>query len=547
MRGKRKKAMALVLTSLVGASLFAGCGKKYDSLGKDVEGTIDMMLWSGDNTYTEDIGHKDIPAKELLSQNKAAAYAVAKAFNEMYPKVKINVYVKQGGPDDNKTPWAQELENFRAQHGKYPDVYASTNLIGDIGKGMVADLSRFKDDPLYKSFNPSIMKMMNYYGFQGGLPQFMQPWGIYVNRQLAQDHNLDVPDPDWTIDDYTSFIRQGDKKNFFGAMDVSLDLIRTGTKSFVYQLKNRKPGEPFVKMDSDEIFSMLDYIPKWADNAIWPQKDIGNVSDEFMKQNDWWSYNFFKNGVLLTLSDAPWMMGDAANPDVKNTLRVKSDDWDIYPRPATKYCENTVGIVLDPMVVMNHAMQDGNPEESKEEAAQTKLAYTFAAFWAADTKSWEARAKQEFSDNGNMKTAMNDSLPLVTGDEFKKQMDIWYSVPIHQRFKDQTKMPGWHKILEIWEKGQFWDVSDKTYPWFFTKDGSTLPIMNQWLNIYKPEIAGARRTDPNFVDSVKSKLPDWNKKFNERFKEAEQALRDSLVKYYGFKESDFTAKDKSAK
>jgi len=43
--------------------------------------------------------------------------------------------------------------------------------VGDVTKGLVADLSAFQNDPLYQTFNPAIMNMMNYYGFQGGLPQ----------------------------------------------------------------------------------------------------------------------------------------------------------------------------------------------------------------------------------------------------------------------------------------------------------------------------------------------------------------------------------------
>ena len=99
-----------------------------------------------------------------------------------------------------------ELENFKAEHGKYPDVYASTDLVGDVSKGLVADLSVFADDPVYQSFNKSIMDIMNYYGFQAGLPQFVQPWAVWVNKELAENNNIDVPEPNWTIDEYTEFM-----------------------------------------------------------------------------------------------------------------------------------------------------------------------------------------------------------------------------------------------------------------------------------------------------------------------------------------------------
>lgn len=536
---KKRKLLGLILAATMAVGVLSGCQAKYEGLDTEVSGELDIMLWSGDNSYTEDIGKKDIAAEDLMSQNVAAAYAVAKAFNQVYPGVKINIFAKTGGPDDNDTPWPQELENFKVEHGKYPDIYASTDLVGDMQKGMISDLSIFKDDPLYQSFNESIMSMMNFYGFQAGLPQFMQPWGVFVNRSLAEDNNLDVPEVDWDIDDYTDFISQADMENFYGSMDIPMNFIRTGTESIAYQMANRSAGDAYVDLDSDQVFAMVDMIGEWAEYSIWPQNDIGNMSEEFMASNDWWSYNFFKNGHLLTLEGDPWMMGDGANPNPEHWGRVQAEDWDIYPRPSTEYRGNTVGIVLDPMVVINYAMDDGNPELSEEEHAKTQLAYTFAAFWAGDSRSWQARADQEFNDGGSMKSALNDSLPLVTGDEFTAQMDIWYSVPIHERFADENLMPGWHKVLDIWEKGEFWDVSDKAYPWYYNFDGSRRAIMYEWENMYNPDIAGAMRTDANFADSVKSKLPDWDEDINQRFEEAEELLRDAMKEYYGYEDSDF--------
>ena len=538
----KKRRITSVLAAFIAlVVVLTSCTPSYEGLDADVTGELDIMLWSGDNSYTEDVGHLDIPAEELVSQNVAAAYAVAKAFNEVYPDVKINIYAKQGGPDEDEVPWAQELENFRAERGKYPDIYASTDLIGDIQKGMVADLSIFEDDPLYQSFNDSIMGMMNYYGFQAGIPQFVQPWGVYVNRGLAEDHNLDVPEPDWDIDDYNAFIRQADNDTFYGAMDVPMNFIRTGTESVSYMMANREMGsdEPFVNLGSEQVFALMDDVNTWADYAVNPQNDLGNVPAEFMEANDWWSYNFFKNGTLLTLEGDPWMMGDAANPNPEHWGAVQSSDWDIYPRPATDYVGNTVGVVLDPMVVINYALDDGDPALSEEEEAKTKLAYTFAAFWAGDTASWQARADQEFNDSGNMKSALNDSLPLVTGDAFGEQLDIWGSIPGHQRFMDESLMPGWQKVIELWEAGEFWDVSDKSHPWYYTVDGETRPILYEWDNIWNPEIAGAARTDANFADSVKSRLPGWSEEINQRFADAENGLRNALIEYYGYTEADF--------
>ena len=89
-------------------------------------------------------------------------------------------------------------------------------------------------------------------------------------------------------------------------------------------------------------------------------------------------------------------------------------------------------------------------------------------------------------------------------------------------------MPGFHKVLEIWEKGQFWDISDKSYPFYHDFEGSRRENLYEWKNYWNPEITGAMRTDANFVDVLKSKLNDWNIASNNRFRESDQRLRDAL-------------------
>lgn len=541
---KIKSLLVALLLMTFAVSMFTGCGESYEALSTEISGEIDVMVWSGSGQYMEDIGHQDLTAADFTGQNEAAVYAIAKAFNKTYPNVKINVYAKVGDPNGNETPWAQELENFKAEHGKYPDVYASTDLAGDVARGMVADLSVFSDDPVYKSFNKSIMKMMNYYGFQAGLPQYMIPWGVYVNKELAEQNNIDIPPIDWNIDEYTAFATSGDNKNFWGAMDIPMSFINTGTKDINYSLANYSGEGDHINLNTEAVTSLLEYVPKWSNSSIWTQNDVGAVPVEIMDANGWWGFNFFIHNLCLSYDGDPWMMGDAANPTEGHWGAAQSKDWDIYPRPSTDYQENTIGIVLDPMAIHNYAMDDGNAEWTDAEKEDLKVAYTFASFWAGSKESFEARANQNFTDNGVEKTSLNDSLPLVTGDAFDEQMEIWYSTLTHQRFADEAKMPGFQKVLELWKNGQFWDISDKAYPYFIMEDGTRKEANYEWRFIYQKDIAGALRTDANWLDQVKAKLPDWNKNINERFVLADQQLREGLKEFYGFTDDSFKSDKK---
>lgn len=516
----------------------------YQTLPSDITGEIDVMVWSGDSEYHEDLGHTELAPEDITTQNVAMVYAMAKEFNKLYPNVKINLYAKMDDPNGNDTSWDQELENFKAEHGKYPDVYASNSLADDTAKGMVADLSVYADDPLYQTFNESIMSTMNYYGFQAGLPQFMQPWGVYVNRELAEDNNIEVPDVDWDIDEYTDFITSADNTNFWGTVfSVPTQIIDTGTSTISAQMKEYSGSGDRLNLASEEVTSLLDYIPKWAESEIYTLNVQGAIDSAIMDDGWWWGYRFFCRNYVLAYTGDPWMMMSAALGQSEDGTwpvnSVESNDWDIYPRPSTDYKGNTVGICVDPMAIHNYAMDDGDPAWSDEEKAQMDLAYAFGSFWCGSTEAMQARADQQYSDNGTLKSCLNDSFPLVTGDAFYEQMNIWYSVDIHKRYGDAELMPGFQYVVELWANGDIWDISDKTYPYYVTEDGTRKECMYEWLNVTNSDVVGVAVTDANWLDTVKANLADWNTKINERFKTAEESLVNGLKTYYGFTDADF--------
>ena len=541
------KLLSLTLTLCLALGLVPAMAEEaapfYTTLDPQVSGEIDIMVWSGDSAYHADLGSKDWKPEDITTLNVAAVYGMAKQFKELYPNVKINLWAKIDDPNGNDTSWYQEMENFKAEHGKYPDIYASTDLAGDLSRGLVADLSVFHEDPLYQSFNEAVMGIMNYYGFQAGLPQFMQPWGVWVNRELAENNNIDMPGPDWDLDAYTAVATAGDNKTFWGSMAPPLSFINTGTTSIIHSLYNYSGEGDHLDLTSEEVSALLDYVPQWATSAIWPQFGLGNVPQEIVDDGWWWGYRFFCRNYVLTYDGDPWMMNTAtAGKDADGNWivnAVESNNWDIYPRPATPYQPNTIGIVIDPMAIHNYAMDDNNPQWSDAELEKLKLAYAFGSFWCGATEAMQARADQQFSDNGSIRSALNDSFPLVTGEAFDAQMDIWYATETHKRYADADLMPGFQYVKELWEKGQMWDISDKTYPYYIYEDGQQIVNMLEWNGATDESIAGAGPLDPNWVDNVKARLGDWNEKINARFDTAENSLKEGLVKFYGYTEDSF--------
>lgn len=412
-------------------------------LDRNVSGIVDIVLWSGSGATLRNIGKQNYTPDQLLAQNEAAAYAVAKAFNEIYPNVVINGYFKSGDPGG---AWNQVLDTYRDDEGRFPSVWASVDLSGDVSRGIVADLSRFQNDPLYQALNPGVMKMMNYYGFQAGLPQYILPWGLFVNKALADRNGIETPGYDWTIQEYTAFTKNfsnNPANQFYGADDTPQRLINTGVDTLWKSLFNYKSGTTFLDMNSPQVRAMVPYIAEWTTGSYQGQWNIENETTPggtgpvaTLGSLVGWSYNRFRLGYLLTLEYDPWMMGDCAETNPNWWAVCNSPDWDIYPRPSTPYVDTHIGLVLDPMAVYNFCLDDGDLACTAQEELKIQLAYTFAIFWAADSRSFEARAKQLFFDTGSQgySSALNDSVPVVQGQMFEDQMAYWYTPTKHQRF-----------------------------------------------------------------------------------------------------------------
>ena len=496
----------------------------------DTVAELTVFMWSGSGEFLRDVGRREIAAEDIHGQNDANIISVARAFNRHFPNIIINVYARSGGPNADGIPWTLYRENIRLEHGQFPDIFAIYKLDTDVMMGMVADLSIFQDDPMYQAFNPAIMDMLRIDDRLFGLPAYLLPWGIYVNRSLADRENIDIPPINWTIDQFFQFANNSRPNDFYGGMSTLWVIADSGTPDFHWQLANRGPNDPFVRINSQATRNILAMLPAMNDHAIWPQNALGNIDGEFMGDGWWWGARFFALNRLLTLEGDPWMMGDMAHgPD--HWLGNVVADWDIFPRPATNYIGNHVGIVLDPMGIRNFAMDDGNPVLSPSEYADLAVAWEFLKFKVGDTRAWEERSRQQFNDGDTWGAAANDSFPVVTGQAFYDQMELWFTG--HRSvFQDANRFPGFHRVMELLLAGEFARFSDKSTPWFYEFEGTQRRILEEWIRKYAAENAGASDLDPHWIDELFARLPDWEVQFNQRFEQAFADLAEAVARFY---------------
>ena len=539
---KRQEKVKKILLICCIAFIFGACGNNNGGdaglaataeasetgLPWDITGELTIMGWSGDGVYYRDAGRSGIdPASVSGTGTVAAAFiATAEAFNQLFPNVIINVYAQEAGPYANDISWSQHRENFAMEHG-YADIFYIVDLAEEMSRGLVGDISIFSNTQSYRAFNPELMQHMNFNGRQLGLPETIIPWGVFVNKSLADANNIDIPDPDWTFEEYLSFINHSSPNEFYGAMGVYWDIINTGTNSIERQIQNRGPDDPFVTLNTQEVRDMLALTNRQLGHTIWPQYDRGNIAGEFMDENWWWGWRFFTQGSLLTLDGDPWMMLSGGTEGSSNF--VVASNWDVYPRPSTQHAPLHVSAFPDPMSVRNFAMDDGNPELNDEELLKLKLAYEFLAFHITDPRAWQARADYRFGEYGE--PALNFTFPSTTGELFDEQMAIWFEVH-PDRFGDPNQMPGFHKVIELWQEGQLVFNIDRTFPIHHEFEGSRRQIMHEWNRKWAEDAVGADYSNPNWLDMVYARLPEWDALFDARWREVFVDIDNSLARFY---------------
>lgn len=184
----KKKFLASML--LAAATLFAmtGCGNAAGGPTGDVDEngvtTDDITL-----TYWH---YEDPKTMELLAQ----------AFMDKYPNIKVEVrQIADMGSDLSAA----------ATGGNFPDVFAGTDVDTALANQYWRDISEYWDaDPE----NKNLLYTINEYGlgcFDSGkryaAPVWYMPSVVFVDKNVVETLNMNMPDTDWTWSEMIDFIK----------------------------------------------------------------------------------------------------------------------------------------------------------------------------------------------------------------------------------------------------------------------------------------------------------------------------------------------------
>lgn len=529
---------------LVAATLSLTACKQDDTLDTEVAGEISLVTWAGDGITRYDIGHQNYTAEDLTNEKVASIYATAKAFNEIYPNVKINFYGKVNGPNDGGVSWDQELANFaEKEDGEYPSVFAISDTVGLLNQGVLADLSGYEDHELYSQLNPDLLEQGNFYGMQATLPGYFIPHGMFVNPSIIEDEFLDEISPDWTYDEFSDLVQNGNgvDDGYSGLASLPSSWAK---QMFIYDALYDF-GE--VDLDNDTVKDFFgDGMQTWNEYQFYAHNDLddeGNPTSTYFADHGSWAPVAFSDGVVTVYPEEPWYIDTFAQ---ENGTMPGPEGYDLYPFPDMEDGNgNTISTVTDPLGVYNYCNEDENPECTEEEQTKLDISVEFALFMIADSRAWQARADQEYGrlDSENNVTvetgAADGSLPVTTGDLFDEQMEIWYSIGDNGYYEG---LEGFSAVIDIIKSGGVKAISDKVYPWFYTDETTQTRelIFDEFWYFYSiGEGDDAVSIDsPEWEDTFYSKLSTWTDTFNDRLDMAWAEVQESLVEYYGYSEDD---------
>ena len=151
--------------------------------------TIKLGVFSGSNW--------DVPSGE---SNQIVDNAI-KIFEEIHPNVKVKY--ESGILKEDYSSWLAD----KILTGDTPDVYIileeDFSLLSSIGalknlNSYILKDKNFDEQEYYKS----VLEAGTYNGYQYALPYECDPTLMFVNKTLLQKEGIEIPNNDWTLDDF---------------------------------------------------------------------------------------------------------------------------------------------------------------------------------------------------------------------------------------------------------------------------------------------------------------------------------------------------------
>ena len=363
-------------------------------------------------------------------------YTLLENFNKYYPNIEVEfVYYETT---------TTEYLAAQAANGTLPDVVMddADEIYYYVSQGWVYPLNEFvEDDADFEHVPQPILDSYTYVDMLYALPMQVHFNTILINQDLLEELNMDMPELDWTTDDYREFLKAGTNAKYSGTEILwSVDEIMAGSMGgygyygFDLSTKTFHMAESWV--DAVNLMVELRSYPgleAWSLRNTSPDVETSDYALKFGNADLADNHMAFKLGKVLSDPRGTWDM---------NWLSTDLNfDWVLWPWPSDTTedgegaslpmhvdCSLVMATAQDPQAAFEFVRyitysQEGNLERismyetgDTDEYTLNNLYYIPATNHPAVAEAWKAL---ECVDEGvafmydNMKTSFRADLSKI--------------------------------------------------------------------------------------------------------------------------------------
>lgn len=326
----KRKVVSLLLTAAMVLTVFAGCGKEQGAKNPDNDKVNDP---SGNPDDTQVEVNPDVKGTVTVGINahrNSDFEAISEAFKKQYPNVVVKPVLFESNSDD-----ATEYLTSMKMAGKImPDVIYDDagSMPTYIQNGWMYPLTDLVEgDEAYAKVPKSITDRMTYNGNIYALGQTLHSNVLVVNEDLVEEMNVDLPEYDWTWEDFTEFIKACTNATYSGVEDLS--------GQYNWMPGAMTEGRSIVGYDYETNTFDLEAVRKYV-NYYFEIAKLNGVEATSLKQNSSaGTSDYVKKFGDVSGTDAAFIAGKVAGTfagtwTYANWNQKELDfNWEFYPIP----------------------------------------------------------------------------------------------------------------------------------------------------------------------------------------------------------------------
>ncbi|MDF2472670.1 MAG: hypothetical protein K0R21_452 [Anaerocolumna sp.] len=365
----KRRVLGLFMVLLLCIMSFAACKKDEKQPTQGAENITDANSANEDAGSSEDTAEDttderyQTSGKVIVAVNSGRStdtYNLFANFNNYYPNIELETVTY-----DIST---SEFLTAQAAAGTMPDVVIddASQIYYYVSQGWVLPLDDYvADDEDYSYVPQPIKDSYTYSGKLYALPMQAHFNTVFINTDLLEELNLDLPELNWTPEDYKEFLKKGTTNEFSGTEILwGIDETFSGSMApdasyYGYDMASKtfKTSETWV--DAVNLMVELRAYPgleAWSLRNSNVDGDSNDYVKKFGEGNLDDIHMAFKMGKILTDPRGTW--------DV-SWLKDLSFEWTLWPWPQAGDAEGHLPMHIDNSWVVSSTQ---NPEAAFEVA-----------------------------------------------------------------------------------------------------------------------------------------------------------------------------------